>query len=290
MAQFLAALQAEFPLLVLFFALCLGLVVGSFLNVVIYRVPIMMQRGWQEQASEILGVEPPEEKPRFDLIFPDSRCPTCGHEIEPWENIPLLSYAFLKGRCSGCGTRISLRYPLVELLTGILTIAVVAHFDLTLAALFGCLLTFALISASFIDYDHQLIPDDITLPLLWIGLIVNYFGIIADFEDAFWGAVAGYLVLWSVYQLFKLITGKEGMGFGDFKLLAMLGAWLGWQYLPLVIVLSSFTGAVVGGTLIALGRDRANPIPFGPYLAIAGFITLIWGEPITRAYLKFAAF
>jgi leader peptidase (prepilin peptidase)/N-methyltransferase len=288
MIEYLAALQATAPALVYTIVLCFGLIVGSFLNVVIYRLPVIMERAWQAEAHELLELPKKVQLDRFNLVLPNSRCPACGHAIKPWENIPVISYLFLRGRCSACRTHISVRYPLVELLTAGLTLIVVAHFGLTLAGLACVLLTFGLIAASMIDYDHTLIPDSITLPLLWLGLIVNSFDAIVPFADAFWGAIAGYMVLWIIYHVFKLITGKEGMGFGDFKLLAMLGAFMGWQMLPLIIILSSFAGALIGGSLIALGRDRAKPIPFGPYLAIAGFIALIWGNEITARYLQFA--
>lgn len=290
MTHYLAALQAEFPILVYVTALCFGMIVGSFLNVVIYRLPVMMQRAWQQEASEILKQTPPEPGEPFNLVVPNSRCPACGHAIRAWENIPVISYLFLRGKCSACGVHISARYPIVELTTGILIVVVIAKFGLTPAGIACCLLTFGLVSATMIDYDHQLIPDSITLPLLWLGLIVNYFNTVTGFPNAFWGAIAGYLVLWIVFHIFRLVTGKEGMGYGDFKLLALMGAWMGWQSLPLVIILSSFCGAIFGGLLIAFGRDRAKPIPFGPWLSMAGYITLIWGDQITTAYLKFAAF
>lgn len=289
MSHYLAALMAELPVLVYVIALCFGLVIGSFLNVVIYRVPVMMQRAWEAEAKQILGHEATPTEP-FNLVVPNSRCPACGHPIRPWENIPVFSYLALRGKCAHCSARISLRYPVIEAVTGLLTIIVLWKFHLTPAALGACLLAYGLLAASMIDYDHQLIPDDITLPLLWVGLIANYFNLLVPFRDAFWGAVAGYLVLWIVFQAFRLVTGKEGFGFGDFKLLAMLGAWMGWQSLPVIVILSSFSGALFGIALLALGRDRAKPIPFGPWLSVAGFITLIWGHQITTAYLRFAAF
>lgn len=285
----IALLQAEFPLLVMSLTLMFGLIIGSFLNVVIHRLPILLETDWKQQANAVLGLKLEDEPPPFNLIFPGSRCPACGHAIRAWQNIPLVSYLLLKGKCASCGTSISPRYPVIELTTGILTCIIVYQFGLTMTGLVCCLLTWALVTLSVIDYDHQLLPDNITLPFLWLGLIVNYFDLVTDFRGAFVGAIAGYLVLWTVYQLFKLATGKEGMGYGDFKLLAMLGAWMGWKALPLIIILSSFTGALVGGALILLGRDRAKAIPFGPWLAIAGWITLLWGEQITDAYLRFAA-
>lgn len=292
MFEYLAWFEAEFPLLVYAIVLGLGLIVGSFLNVVILRLPVMMQRDWEVQARDILGIDQPVEADAapFNLVTPNSRCPNCNRSIRPWENVPVLSYLILGGQCAGCNAAISPRYPLIEALTGALSVMVVLHFGVTPAGVGCLLLTWGLIAMSIIDIDHQLLPDGITLPLLWLGLIANYFELITPFADAFWGAVVGYLTLWSVYQIFRLATGKEGMGFGDFKLLAMLGAWLGWQTLPLIIILSSFTGAVIGGLLIVLGRDRAQPIPFGPYLAIAGFVALLWGDEITHQYLQFTSF
>jgi len=265
-----------------------GTIIGSFLNVVIFRLPVMLEQDWKQQANEILGNHVEPDNRTFNLVFPNSHCPTCLHGIKPWENIPLLSYAFLKGKCAYCGASISARYPTVELLTGVMTVVIVMAFGVTPLGLSACILTWALIALSLIDYDTQLLPDNITLPLLWLGLVVNYFGLVTSLQHAFIGACLGYLSLWSIFHLFKLVTGKEGMGYGDFKLLAMLGAWMGWQSVPLIIILSSLAGALIGGGLIALGRDKAKPISFGPYLAIAGWITLIWGEDITRAYLQFA--
>jgi len=290
MDQYLALLQAEFPVLLFSIALMFGLLIGSFLNVVVYRVPIMLDRDWQQQANDILGISTQPDDTKFNLAFPGSHCPACNHKIRAWENIPLLSYALLRGNCSQCGVHIATRYPLVELLTGMLTAIVILEFGITPMGLFACVLTWGLIVLALIDYDTQLLPDDITLPLLWLGLVINYFAVMTSLGDALIGACTGYLVLWAVFQLFKLVTGKDGMGYGDFKLLAVLGAWMGWQALPLVIILSSFSGALIGGSLIMLGRSRDNPIPFGPYLAIAGWITLIRGEQITQVYLQFAAF
>jgi leader peptidase (prepilin peptidase)/N-methyltransferase len=266
-------------------ALILGLVVGSFLNVVIYRLPKMLEHEWKHQCSVMLEQEPDEEE-KITLSKPNSTCPNCGHAIKPWENIPVISYLFLKGKCSACKTGISMRYPIVELVTGFLTAAVTYKFGANYTALACILLTWSLITLTMIDFDTQLLPDNITLPLLWLGLIANYFGLITDFSSAFWGAIAGYLVLWVVYWTFKLLTGKEGMGYGDFKLLGALGAWLGWQMLPIVILLSSAVGAVIGILMIVVrGRDRNIPIPFGPYLAIAGWIALIYGPQIQSAWL-----
>ncbi len=269
----------------------LGLIVGSFLNVVIYRLPRMMERDWRKQAREYLDQEPgPEEGENpFSLARPASHCPHCGHKIRAYENVPLVSWVLLGGKCSCCANAISVRYPLVELATGVLSAVVAWHFGFGWQAAAALLLTWALIALSMIDYDHQLLPDAITLPFLWLGLVFSLMPLFADVRSALIGAVAGYLSLWIVYQTFKLITGKEGMGFGDFKLLALFGAWLGWQALPGVILLSSLVGAVVGGLLIALkGRDRQQPIPFGPYLAAAGWISLLWGEQIRHAYLNWS--
>jgi leader peptidase (prepilin peptidase)/N-methyltransferase len=276
----------EQPALFLLAVGLLGLVVGSFLNVVIHRLPVMMERQWRAQCEQWLsgqdGAPPPE---RFDLVQPRSRCPQCGHTISAWENIPVLSYVMLRGKCSACGKAISLRYPIVELLTAALSVAVAWRFGLTWQTGLALLLTWALLSASFVDLDHQLLPDAILLPTLWLGLLASLFGVFQDSRASIIGAVAGYLSLWSVYHVFRWLTGKEGMGYGDFKLFALLGAWLGWQSLPLVILLSSLVGASVGIVLIlAMGRDRNLPIPFGPYLAGAGWITLLWGQDILHWY------
>ncbi len=267
-------------------AALLGLLVGSFLNVVILRLPQMMERQWRGHCAELNGTTAAMPEEPFNLLTPASRCPRCGHRIRPRENIPVLSYLLLKGRCAGCGERISARYPVIEAATALLSAVVIWRMGITWAGGAALLLTWALIALSVIDFDHQLLPDDITLPFLWLGLGFNIFGLFTDLQSAVIGAMAGYLSLWSVYQLFKWLTGKEGMGYGDFKLLAMLGAWLGWQQILPIVLLSSVVGAVVGLALIALrGRDRNIPIPFGPYLAVAGWIVLLWGEEITRAYL-----
>ena len=267
----------------------LGLLVGSFLNVVIHRLPLMMEREWQSQAREYLDLEQPAEPEKLSLAKPASRCPHCGHRIRWYENIPLLSYIRLRGKCSSCGAPIGARYPFVELLTAVLSAIVAWHFGFGWQAGAALLLTWALIALSMIDIDHQLLPDSITLPFLWLGLLLSLFPVFADMHASLIGAIAGYLTLWTVYQVFKLVTGKEGMGFGDFKLLALLGAWLGWQALPTIVVLSSAVGAVLGGTLMLVqGRDRQQPIPFGPYLAIAGWIALLWGDTISNAYLRWS--
>ncbi|MDP2025366.1 A24 family peptidase [Sulfuriferula sp.] len=263
----------------------LGLLVGSFLNVVIHRLPKMMAREWTEQCAALREEESPVASP-YNLVVPRSACPACGHAIGALENIPLLSYVWLRGKCAGCGIHISARYPLVELITGILSAFAAWHFGFGWAAAGALLFIWALVALSFVDFDTQLLPDSITLPLLWLGLLFNLTGVYVPLADAVVGAVLGYLILWSVYWLFKLVTGKEGMGYGDFKLLAAIGAWLGWKVLPVVILLSSVIGAVVGIGLIVLARrGRSVPIPFGPYLVGAGLVALFWGERILQAYL-----
>jgi leader peptidase (prepilin peptidase)/N-methyltransferase len=274
-----------------FTVLCaiLGLVVGSFLNVVIHRLPRMMEREWRAHCAELAGgaAEPPE---RYNLLVPRSACPHCGHAIGALENIPVISYLVLRGRCKGCGAPISLRYPVVELASGLLSGFAAWHFGFGAAAGAALLFVWALLALTFIDFDTQLLPDDITLPLLWCGLLFNLSATLTDLRSAVVGAVAGYLALWAVYWLFKLVTGKEGMGYGDFKLLAAIGAWLGWQMLPLVILLSSLVGAVVGIVLIVAARHGRNiPIPFGPYLAGGALIALFWGQPLTQSYLRMIA-
>ena len=329
--------------------------VGSFLNVVIHRLPKMLEREWHAQCAEfndhaaegslpapVKGMPPdahpsgglgagsgddnsapasvgsglrtfgepasvplagaadaptgipmadePGGTPRYNLVVPRSACPHCGHKISALENIPVISYLLLRGKCKGCGAHISARYPIVELVSGLLSGYVAWHFGFGLAALAALLFVWALLSLTFIDFDTQLLPDVITLPLLWMGLLFNLFGAFAGLHSAVIGAVVGYLVLWGVYWVFKLVTGKEGMGYGDFKLLAAIGAWLGWQMLPLVIMLSSLVGAVVGITLIVAARHGRNiPIPFGPYLAGGGLIALLWGQTLTQNYLHLLA-
>ncbi len=266
----------------------LGLIIGSFLNVVIYRLPIMLEREWRSQCDEILGTETASDgrRERFSLVVPRSRCPQCGHGIAALENVPVLSYLILRGKCSACGVKIPVRYPLVEVLTALLTIAVIWRFGLSWQGAGALFLTWALIALGMIDLDTLLLPDNITLPFLWLGLAINLFNGFVPLKSAVIGTIAGYGVLWLVYHLFKLATGKEGMGYGDFKLLAMLGAWLGWQMLPVVILLSSAVGAVIGlGLIVMRGHDRNIPIPFGPYLAIAGWVALIWGRDIIHLYL-----
>jgi leader peptidase (prepilin peptidase)/N-methyltransferase len=294
--QFLALLAQ--PVYLSAFCLLLGLMVGSFLNVVIHRLPLMMQREWEAQCAELRGdvgdvgdadtdKAPPVPAPeRFNLAVPRSRCPQCGHAISALENFPILSWLMLRGRCRGCQTPISPRYPLVEALCGLLSAYVGWRFGFTLATLGALLFLWAMIALTFIDLDTMLLPDDITLPLLWLGLLFNLGGHFTPLPSAVAGAMAGYLALWFVYWGFKLTTGKEGMGYGDFKLLAAIGAWFGWQMLPLVILLSSVVGAVVGISLIVFTRHGRNtPIPFGPYLAAAGVIALLWGKSLNQLIL-----
>lgn len=296
----------------------LGLFVGSFLNVVIYRLPVMMRNEWKEAALEFAAEQAAEEAAEkatadaaagsqsvvtddlnaeqtaeqaahtetFNLSVPRSRCPKCNNLITWWQNIPVLSYLFLGGKCRQCKTPISMRYPAIELITMLLSLVVAWHFGPTLQCVLGIITTWFLVAMTMIDFDTYLLPDVLTLPLMWIGLVASLLPVFADVRSAVIGAAAGYAVLWCVYQLFKILTGKEGMGFGDFKLLAALGALLGWQQLPMIILLSSLLGAIVGVTIIAItSRDKNIPIPFGPYLAGAGWIAMLWGEQITNAYL-----
>ncbi len=261
----------------------LGLFIGSFLNVVVHRLPIMMQRQWQAEIADLRN-EPVPDHPRFNLMLPRSRCPHCGHQITAEENIPVISWLLLRGRCSACKTGISPRYPLVELTTGLLSLLVFLALGPTAKMLAALPLTWALISLTLIDFDTQLLPDSITLPLLWAGLLLNMQGLFTSLSSAVLGAALGYLSLWSVYWLFKLATGKEGMGHGDFKLIAALGAWLGALSLPVIILLSSLVGTVIGLIYLAIRKESA-PFAFGPYIAIAGFIALLWGEPLVKWYL-----
>ena len=281
------------PLTLLVLTALAGLVAGSFLNVVAYRLPIMMELAWRAQCAELDAEATPvpahAKTDRFDLTWPPSTCPQCGHRIAPIHNVPVLSFIALRGRCAGCGAMISARYPIVEAAAAVLGVAVAYTFGPTWQTLTALGFTWSLLALTLIDLDHKLLPDSITLPLLWAGLVLAAIPIggkplFTDLHSSVIGAVAGYLALWSVYQLFKLATGKEGMGYGDFKLLAAIGAWLGWQALPLVILLSAVVGSVVGLTLIVAGRSRHVPIPFGPYLAAAGWVALLWGEPLTRLY------
>jgi leader peptidase (prepilin peptidase)/N-methyltransferase len=267
-------------------AAVVGLCVGSFLNVVIHRLPTMLERGWAEQCADLRGETLPGE-PTYNLLVPRSQCPSCGHRISALENVPVMSYLALGGKCSGCGKPIAARYPLVEILGGALAAGAILEFGATWQGLAACGLLWALVALTFIDFDTQLLPDGITLPLLWAGLAVNLFELFVPLRTAVIGAIAGYLSLWVVYWLFKLIRGKEGMGYGDFKLLAALGAWMGWQMLPLIVLLSSVVGAAIGLSLIVFkGRDHNIPLAFGPYLAIAGAIALFFGPALVRMYVR----
>jgi leader peptidase (prepilin peptidase)/N-methyltransferase len=270
------------------FSVILGLLVGSFLNVVIYRVPEMLKRQWRSECTLFLELESSEaekETKPFNLVTPNSTCPKCGHKIKPWENIPVISYLFLRGKCSNCQTPISLRYPAIEALTGALTGFMVYQLGANWDAVFAMLFLWMLIALFFIDYDEQLLPDNITLPLLWLGLIVNSQGMFTDLNSALFGAVFGYLSLWSVYCAFKLATGKEGMGHGDFKLLAAFGAWCGWMMLPQIIIISSLVGLCFG-LLQAFRAGESKPFAFGPSLIVAGLIAFLWGNEINTWYLS----
>ena len=298
----LAALYVNSPELFTVSVFVLGLVVGSFLNVVIYRLPIMLEREWRSQAAELLPLEsaaaPAEiaatSNERFNLSTPRSACPTCKAPIKAWQNIPVLSWLMLRGRCASCKARISWRYPMVELTTGLLSAWVAWHFGFGAPAACALLITWALVALTGIDIDHQLLPDSITLPLMWAGLLaavmvgaIDGSPIPVSPRDALIGSIAGYLSLWLVFHAFRLLTGKEGMGYGDFKLFAALGAWLGWKLLPLVILLSAATGAVLGILMIVLrGRDRSAPMPFGPYLAAAGWLAMMYGDSLVSGYLR----
>lgn len=274
-----------------------SLLVGSFLNVVIYRLPIMMERAWREECEAAMADDnfdvaaEKASEPKFNLVTPASRCPACQAPIRAWQNIPVISFLLQRGRCGSCKTKVSWQYPLVELTTALLSAYVIWHFGLSAQGIFAVLMTWALISLTMIDWQTQLLPDSITLPLLWLGLLLSLWDIFVPAETAIIGAAAGYLSLWTVYQAFKLFTGKEGMGFGDFKLLAALGAWLGWQQLPVIILLSSVVGTVIGiAIIITRGQDRSVPIAFGPFIAIAGWIAMLWGDSILENYLHISGF
>jgi leader peptidase (prepilin peptidase)/N-methyltransferase len=271
----------------------LGAVIGSFLNVVILRLPPMLEYEWRCQCRELLNVapEPGEAEPPPGIVLSRSRCPNCHHRIRPWENVPIASYLFLGGRCAACQAPISPRYPLVELATALLFVITVWHFGPGLHGLTALLLTASLVAMTGVDIDHQLLPDNLTMPLMWAGILLNVWSVHTDLVSSVAGAMAGYIFRWSVYHLFRLITGKEGMGYGDFKLMAALGAWMGWQMLPLIVLLSSVVGAAVGLTLMAAGRlKRDKPMPFGPFIAAAGWIALIWGRDIVEYYSRTGAF
>jgi leader peptidase (prepilin peptidase)/N-methyltransferase len=293
--QALFELMAESPAFFMSFVFIISLMVGSFLNVVIYRLPVMMERAWKADIAEYTASQtqalpatdnlPTSKKTPFNLVKPDSTCPKCQHKIRVWENIPLISWLLLRGKCSQCKNPISVRYPLVELTTGFLSTWVAWHFGVGLAGFMAVVAIWLLIAMTFIDLDTMLLPDQLTLSLLWLGLLNSIGRPFVSSQDALIGAAVGYLSLWSLYWAFKLLTGKEGMGYGDFKLLAAIGAWVGWQHLPVVILLSSFVGAIVGVSLLTIqGKDKSQPIPFGPYLAAAGFLTLLYGDWIVTQY------
>ncbi len=283
---------ANYPLLLIALLGFVGLLFGSFFNVVIYRLPKMMEASWKYECEVLLSDESDAEEvapPQFNLAVPNSHCPSCNAPVKAWQNIPVLSYVLLRGRCASCKAPIGVRYPLVEFITALLTIFPLLMFGFTGYAVAAILFSWILLILTVIDIDHQLLPDQLTLPLIWLGLLFNSITGSIPLQDAVWGAVAGYLSLWSVFWVFKLLTGKEGMGYGDFKLLAALGAWLGWQFLPLIILLSSVVGAVFGGAVLMLKRsDSSTPMPFGPYLAGAGWIALFWGEALIDGYLQLA--
>jgi leader peptidase (prepilin peptidase)/N-methyltransferase len=269
------------------FLFVLGLLIGSFLNVVIYRLPIMMQREWRSDCLEFLDQPSEAAAEKFNLSVPRSRCSKCGHAISALENIPILSYFTLRGKCRQCKTLISMQYPLVELFTGVISLIIGWHFGVSLQTLVGLFFSWCLIAASGIDLGHKLLPDTITLPLMWLGILLSLFNVFIDLETSVIGAIAGYLFLWSVFWLFKLVTGKEGMGHGDFKLLAALGAWCGWEMLLVIVLTSSLIAAIVGITMIILGKtERSTQIPFGPYLAGAGWISFLWGPVLLSIYLN----
>ncbi|MGI2261412.1 prepilin peptidase [Shewanella sp. GXUN23E] len=295
-------LMSQYPWLFIALSFIFAATIGSFLNVVIHRMPVMMKREWQQECNAYLqeyhaaklnkatlaALEAPIDNypARYNILVPGSACPKCGTKIKPWQNIPIFGWLMLRGKCGNCQTQISARYPIVEALTGTMVAFLAWHFGPDSRFLLSSLLTFVLIALTFIDLDEMLLPDQLTLPLLWLGLIANLFGVFTDLQSALIGAVAGYLSLWSVFWLFKLLTGKEGMGYGDFKLMAVFGAWLGWQFLPVIILMSSLVGAVVGVFMILARRlTKDKPIPFGPYIAAAGWLTLIYGQQIIDWYL-----
>ena len=269
----------------------LGVLVGSFINVLVHRLPRMLRRDWQSQARELLELPAGKDDALFNLLMPRSSCPHCAYIIKLWENIPLLSWLFLRGKCSACRQTISIRYPLVELACTVLSMLVAWHYGVSWAALAMLALTWGLLAMSLIDADQQLVPDVLVLPLLWLGLIVNSFAVFVSLSDAVWGAIIGYLSLWSIFWLFKLATGKDGIGYGDFKLLALIGAWGGWQVLPVTLLLSSVVGAVVGLLILRVqGHDYSKPLAFAPYLALAGWVALLWNDKLTDSYLQLLGF
>ena len=277
----------SYPGLFVAAVITVSLGVGSFLNVVIHRLPKMLERQWRAELAGLNGQEPPAAAPPYNLAVPRSQCPACGHRITAMENVPLLSYLLLRGKCSACGVRISARYPLIEALTAAVSGYIAWRFGFTGMTAAALVFAWAMIALAFIDLDTFYLPDDITLPLIWLGLLVNLGGTFVDLQSAVIGAAVGYLALWSVYWAFKLATGKEGMGYGDFKLLAAIGAWLGWKMLPVVILLSSFVGAAVGICLMVFAQHGRNvPIPFGPYLALSGLIAMFWGNALVQYYMQ----
>jgi len=295
MIEFFAPLTSE-PTLVIVFTGIFGLIVGSFLNVVIYRLPLMQTRiektyCIETYCTELLENQDTTSKEPFNLVLPRSHCPHCKHQITAWENIPVFSYLWQGGKCTSCRQPISWRYPLIEIISALFAAAVAWRFGLNWQLLAALFLTWALLAASLIDFDHQILPDDIMLPFLWLGILCNLFDLYTNITDSVVGAMVGYLILWSVFWIFKLLTGKEGMGYGDFKLLALLGAWMGWQALPAIILLSSVVGAIIGILLILFKKQqRGQPMPFGPYLAGAGWINLLWGNEILRFYFDYFGF
>ncbi|MBT8353661.1 MAG: prepilin peptidase [Xanthomonadales bacterium] len=268
-----------------------GLLIGSFLNVLILRIPPLLEFEWRCQCNELLELQKDKEKRPPGIVAARSKCPKCGHGIRAWENIPIFSYLLLRGRCSSCQEKISPRYPLVELTTAVLFVITMWHFGLSIQGISGLVLVSFLITLTGIDFDRQLLPDNLTLPLLWSGILLANHDVHTDLSSSVFGAIAGYLVLWSIYHLFRLMTGKEGMGYGDFKLLAALGAWMGWQMLPLIILLSSVVGALTGLIMMSTGRlQKDQPLPFGPFIAAAGWISLIWGRELMDFYSRSQAF
>ena len=283
------SLFSAWPAFYLPFSFIFGLMIGSFLNVVIFRTPKIMEQEFRSECCDLLDIKDKTgDNTKFiSLSKPNSTCPHCHAPIKPWQNIPVVSYLLLKGQCANCSAPISIRYPIVECVTGLLSLLTIYLMGLSAAGVFSLVLLWFLIALTMIDFDTFLLPDSLTLPLLWLGLLLNTFSLYTDLYSAVWGAIAGYGILWSVFCLFKILTGKEGMGFGDFKLLAALGAWMGWQALPVIIILSSFVGAIIGiAGIIIMGRDKNVPIPFGPYLAIAGWIAFLWSEDITQFYFN----
>ena len=287
----LLSIFQAYPVAPVVIVIVIGLLVGSLLNVVIYRLPVMMEREWRSECKLILDPDSPGEElaEPFNLAFPHSHCPSCDAPIRAWQNIPVISYVLLRGQCANCKVSISARYPIIEAVTALMSAVIAWQLGASLEMLAALFFTWSLIALTMIDADHKLLPDQITLPLLWAGLLLNSFSLFVPLYDAVWGAIGGYLSLWSVYWLFKILTGKDGMGYGDFKLLAALGAWLGWQSLLVIILLSSLVGAIVGSIiLLANKQGRNTAIPFGPYLAAAGWIAFLWGDQIIDAYLRFS--